>query len=122
MNFKLPKQKFFTGILIPGLFLLGSFCSCQEYVPLEKYNGVSLVASRNPITAEDIKPVLEVNANSVAVMPFAFLESLDSPNLKFNLERQWYGERIDGTREVIRLMHRDSLKVMLKPQIWIRRG
>lgn len=122
MTFKLLKQKFFSGFLIPGLLLLGSFCSCQEYVPLEKYNGVSLVASRDRITAEDIKPVLEVNANSVAVMPFAFLESLESPDLKFNLERQWYGERLDGTREVIRLLHKDSLLVMLKPQIWIRRG
>lgn len=98
------------------------FTSCEAQVASKKINGVSLVASRSRITAEDIKPVLEVNANSVAVMPFAFLESLDSPSLKFNLERQWYGERLDGTQEVIRLLHRDSLKVMLKPQIWIRRG
>lgn len=104
------------------LTLFFIFSSCEAQVATEKINGVSLVASRNQITAEDIKPVLEVNANAVAVMPFAFLESLDSPGLKFNLERQWYGERVEGTREAIALLHKDSLMVMLKPQIWIRRG
>ena len=122
MSFNFLKLKSVSRMLIPGLFLLVSFSSCEKTVLLEKYNGVSLVASRNPITFEDIKPVLAVNANSVAVMPFAFLENLKSPDLRFNLEQQWYGERLDGTREAIQIIHNDSLDVMLKPQIWIRRG
>lgn len=122
MSSNLSNLKFYYANLIPGVILLFGFSSCQNTEPVEKYNGVSLVASRNKLSSEDIKPVLEVNANSVAVMPFAFLEGLESPDLKFNLDRQWYGERLDGTREAIQLLHKDSLKVMLKPQIWIRRG
>lgn len=122
MNSNLSTFKFYNGILIPGVILLFGFSSCHNNEQIEKYNGLSLVASRNQITPEDLKPVLEVNANSVAVMPFAFLENLESPHLKFNLDRQWYGERLDGTREAIQILHRDSLSVMLKPQIWIWKG
>jgi hypothetical protein len=63
------------------LILLGS---CQDRVAKEKINGVSLVASREAINISNIKPILNVNANTVAVMPFAFMENLQSPNLKFN--------------------------------------
>ena len=101
------------------LILLGS---CQAQVPGEKINGVSLVASRNAINISNIKPILNVNANTVAVMPFAFMENLHSPELKFNMERQWWGERLEGVRETVQLLHKDSLEVMLKPQIWIWRG
>ncbi|EHQ02400.1 glycoside hydrolase family 113 [Gillisia limnaea] len=96
--------------------------SCQAQAPSEKINGISLVASRDKITSQDITPILNVNANTVAVMPFAFLEGLSSPDLKFNLELQWYGERREGAREAIQLLQNSGLKVMLKPQIWIRRG
>lgn len=121
MSCKLQLKSLFNN-LVTYLFLLLCLTSCNKNVVLEKYNGVSLVASRSKITSEDIKPILDVNANAVAVMPFAFLESLESPNLKFNLREQWYGERLEGTREAIQILHQDSLKVMLKPQIWIWRG
>lgn len=121
MSFKI-QLKIFSANLILYLFLGLGLISCSKNLVSEKYNGVSLVASRSQITSEDIKPILDVNANAVAVMPFAFLESLNSPILKFNLKEQWYGERLEGTREAIQILHQDSLKVMLKPQIWIWRG
>jgi len=55
-------------------------------------------------------------------MPFGFMESLNSPKLYFNLERQWWGEREEGIKESIELMRKDRLEVMLKPQIWVRNG
>ena len=70
-------RSFFSMVL---LILLNS---CQSQVPEEKINGVSLVASRNAIIISNIKPILNVNANTVAVMPFAFMENLQSPDLKF---------------------------------------
>ena len=96
--------------------------SCQAQAPSEKINGISLVASRDKITTQAIAPILNVNANTVAVMPFAFLEGLSSPQLRFNMERQWYGERREGAREAIQLLQNSGLEVMLKPQIWIWRG
>ncbi|RKS55113.1 hypothetical protein BC962_0069 [Gillisia mitskevichiae] len=102
--------------------LLMVIISCQGQKKQDKYNGVSLVASREPISSSHITPILEVNANAVAVMPFGFMESLSSPDLIFNTERQWEGERVDGVRETTKLLHSQGLKVMVKPHIWIWKG
>lgn len=124
MNFKTlnsfsRRKSIRTFILLVLLILL---ISCNAQVSKEKINGVSLVASRDEISSSNIQPILNVNANTVAVMPFAFMENLQSPGLKFNMERQWWGERLEGVRETVQLLHQDSLEVMLKPQIWIWRG
>lgn len=124
MNFKAIhwfEQTHFPGVFL-SLVLLILLNSCQAQVPKEKINGVSLVASREEISASNIKPILNVNANTVAVMPFAFMENLQSPELKFNMDRQWWGERLEGVRKTVHLLHKDSLEVMIKPQIWIWRG
>ncbi len=107
------------SFLILLLFLI---ISCQGQSPTEKINGISLVASRERVSASHIQPILDVNANAVAVMPFAFMESLYSPELKFNTERQWQGERLEGARETTKLLQSQGLKVMVKPQIWIWKG
>ncbi len=124
MNFKAKDcadPALFSGIFL-SLVLLVLLCSCQDQVSKGKINGVSLVASREAISISNIKPILRVNANTVAVMPFGFLDNLQSPDLKFNLQRQWWGERLEGVRETVQLLHKDSLEVMIKPQIWIRGG
>ena len=108
--------------IFPMILAFQVLTSCEAQAPLEKINGISLVASRDTITAQSITPILNVNANTVAVMPFAFLEGLSSPELRFNMERQWYGERKEGARESIQLLQNAGLEVMLKPQIWVRRG
>ena len=102
--------------------LLMVITSCQGQKHQEKFNGISLVASRESISSSHIKPILDVNANAVAVMPFGFMESLSSPDLKFNIERQWEGERLDGARKTTQLLHSQGLKVMIKPHIWIWKG
>ncbi len=107
------------SFLILLLFLI---TSCHGQKAADKLNGISLVASREQVSASDIKPILEVNANAVAVMPYAFMESLATPNLKFNVTRQWQGERLDGIRKTTQLLHSQGLKVMIKPHIWIGNG
>lgn len=114
----------FSGVRnIPFLLLLLiTFSSCEAQVESKKINGVSLVSSRQEIKASDFEPVKNINANAVAVMPFAFMESLESPELRFNLERQWWGERLEGVRKTVHMAKEKELAVMLKPHIWIRRG
>jgi len=117
--------KCFRSRAVLLLIILLTFSSCQSQSSdkgREKLNGISLVASRDLISIDHIQPILEVNANAVAVMPFAFMDSLSSPDLKFNNERQWQGERLDGIRKTTQLLHQKGLSVMVKPQIWVRRG
>ncbi|GAA4273033.1 glycoside hydrolase [Aquimarina gracilis] len=102
------------------LLLIAIFSSCSGQQP--KINGVSFVGSPKEISPDAIDPVVQVNANWAAVMPFGFLRNLETPTVVFNIERQWWGERRDGAKRTIELLNEKGIKVMLKPQIWVWRG
>ncbi|MFD0963604.1 glycoside hydrolase family 113 [Pseudofulvibacter geojedonensis] len=101
------------------IFLL-LFVSCQYQQ--EKVNGVSFVSSGKEVNLENITPVKKLNANYAAVMPFGFIESLGHSNLRFNEEWQWFGEREEGVKQYIEELQKQKIKVMLKPQIWVKDG
>jgi len=88
----------------------------------QKINGVSFVASRDSINQKHIDPVLNLNANYAAVMPFGFIRDLQHPEVAFNSKRQWFGETKNGVKQYIKTLKSDHIKVMLKPQIWVWRG
>lgn len=90
--------------------------------PTEKVNGLSFVAPRDSFSSEVIEPIIKTNANYGAVIPYAFMRSLDSDSLFYNRPRQWWGERPVGARHNLKLFKNHSVKTMLKPQIWIGRG
>ncbi|MEO0526297.1 MAG: glycoside hydrolase [Bacteroidota bacterium] len=95
--------------------------SCNSQVK-EKINGISFVGSREKVTQEHVNSVLNVNASYAAVMPFGFIRNLNSPDIIFDTDRQWYGETKKGAKQYIGLLQKNGIKVMVKPQIWIWRG
>ena len=63
-----------------------SFClllllsACSATIPkADKINGVSFVASREAIEEKHVQPVVNLNANFAAVMPFGFVQDLAHP-------------------------------------------
>ncbi len=103
------------------ILLIILFCSsCRGQV--SKMNGVSFVASPQEINENHITPVVAINANWAAVMPFGFIKNLEEPSVRFNITRQWWGERADGAKRTIELLNQKGIQVMLKPQIWVWRG
>ena len=104
-------------LLAVFLFLNIFFAPAQT-----KINGLSFVASNNPISIEAIEPVLNINANWVAVMPFGFLRSEHDTEIIYNSKRQWWGETKIGAAKTIQAFQNQKIKVMLKPQIWIPNG
>ena len=102
------------------LLLSAIFANCTGQPP--KINGVSFVASPQQITSAEIDPVVKVNANWAAVMPFGFIKNLETPTVVFNIERQWWGERRDGAKRTIELLQDKGIQVMLKPQVWVWKG
>ncbi len=88
----------------------------------KKINGVSFVASREEVSQEHVDPVLNINANYAAVMPFGFIRDMGSPTIIHNTERQWFGETKTGAKQYIEMLHKNGIKVMVKPQIWISNG
>lgn len=101
------------------VFILGiQSCKTQS----AKINGVSFVASRVEVNENHINPIVELNANYAAVMPFGFIKELSNPNIVFNTKRQWYGETRAGAKQYVEALANKNIRVMLKPQIWVWRG
>jgi len=100
------------------LVLLIQSCKGQS----SKINGVSFVASPIPVTEKHVNPVVSVNANYAAVMPFGFIKNLKHPEIIHNTERQWFGETRAGAKQYVETLRSKDIKIMLKPQIWVWRG
>ncbi len=94
----------------------------QSCTSQTKINGVSFVASRTAITEEHVNPVVEINANFAAVMPFGFIKNLNNPEVIYNTKQQWYGESRVGVEQYAKSLDAKGIKIMLKPQIWVSRG
>ena len=105
-------------LLFLFLFFLQFSCKSQH----KKINGVSFVASGDSITQKNVKPVIKVNSNSVALMPFAFVRGLHQPNVIYSFQRQWFGETPDGIKQYAKEFRKQNISIMLKPQIWVSRG
>jgi len=100
-------------------FVLVNF-SCTSKA--QKINGLSFVASGDSLTVKEVEPVVRSNANFVALMPFGFIRNLSEPKIRFNEQRQWYGEKREGVIQYANKFRAKNIKVMLKPQIWVWGG
>ena len=108
-------MKFFQLALVVILF---QSCTSQT----KKINGVSFVAASDSIAQKHVTPVVNLNANYAALMPFSLLKSIDSPTVYYNQERQWFGETKDGLKQYAKWLRKNDIKLMLKPQIWVWNG
>lgn len=85
----------------------------------EPINGVSLVNPPRVIGMEEMGEVKRINAGWVGVIPYGFSRS-GEPQVTFDSERQWWGERTEGSCMLIEYAKSHNLKVMLKPHVWVR--
>ncbi len=119
-------SKCITQISIVILFL-----SCSNHEAVSVYGqtpqhnfpikGISMVAPVNELQKQDLKPLTNVYANSIAVMPYAFC-SPENPVIQYNHSGQWWGESDAGVIGSISLAHENGFTVMLKPHLWIAHG
>lgn len=107
------------AFLFPCLLFLMA-CGAKP-APRPDFRGVSFVGTADPVRPHQIQKLHDVHANAIALMPFAFCQEGD-PEVQFNMEWQWIGERTEGIREAALLAQSESMKVMLKPQLWIGHG
>ncbi|MGJ8683540.1 MAG: glycoside hydrolase family 113 [Nonlabens sp.] len=104
------------------IFICFNSCAAQEVQKEEKINGITLVATHNPIDATGIKQLTEYNANYAVIVPYAWMKSLEEPQVHYDEERGDWGEKPKGVNITIDLMKEQNLEVLLKPQLWIGRG
>ena len=98
------------------------FLQVESKSQSKKINGISFVASRSAIDSKHVKPVLAVNGNYVALMPFGFFRDIKNPNIIYNSNRQWFGETRKGLEHYAKEFKKSNVKIMIKPQLWISRG
>ena len=83
--------------------------------------GISMVAPVTSIDSNALLPLIAINSNSIAVMPYAFC-SPENPVIRYNHKGQWWGESDEGVINSIQLAHQKKWSVMLKPHLWIAHG
>ncbi len=115
-------------IMIPGLAILLFTMAYLQFAgndapgydkTIDFMNGVSFVAPPRGILGSPFQTVVKLHANWIAVMPFAFING-NSPEVRYNHERQWWGERTEGIAKTIEFARKEKLKVMLKPHVWVK--
>lgn len=87
-------------------------------IKAQKIKGVNFVAEPSIVSDTGIQTVQEINAEWIAWNPYAFCD-VKSGKVHFNASRKWKGETIEGTKKAIVLAHKNGLKFMVKPHIWL---
>lgn len=96
-----------------------------ESVPMvlsaDRVRGVTLDARREP--PPTLLPELAaLGVTHITVVPFAFQRQIDTPELRTNFDARWYTEGQAGIRALARQADTLGMRVVIKPQIWIRDG
>ena len=91
------------------LALLGLQISTQIFA--QKINGISFVASNDKINLKHVQPVLKINGNYVALMPFGFIKDLNMPTIRYNSNRQWFGETRKGLEHYATEFQKRQVKI-----------
>ena len=86
------------------------------------FKGLSYVASPKELPISETDRLYETGANSISIMPFAYMPSAKKPLLIYSMEGQWWGESVKGCRTTIQRAKAKGIQIMLKPQIWCGNG
>ncbi|MCH8317989.1 MAG: hypothetical protein IIA88_05770 [Bacteroidetes bacterium] len=103
-------------ILIPVFFICNLLFRPDSNV--DKINGVNFVAPVKMVGNECMLPLTKINANWVAITPYAYAGN-NKPEIQFNSDWQWWGEKKEGARATIQYAKKHKLKIMLKPHVWV---
>lgn len=117
-------MKFIPGTLIGLSGILGVlliFSNNTSVSHKEKINGVSLVNPAHKVDSVDMSKMKRINASWVALIPFAFSRQ-GEPGVYFDHSHQWWGERLEGCRELVQLANKNGYRIMMKPHVWMREG
>lgn len=84
-----------------------------------KMKGVCWVAG-DSIAIHNIDELSEFGVNWISQTPFGWMGDYQSPEIRMNTERAWWGEADRGLKHTNSLAHAQGIKTMLKPHLWLR--
>ncbi len=101
---------------------IGLSCHGQKkFYNSEKINGITLVAPSRPVGDSVFVRLKQSNAAWVALVPYGFQRDT-SATVFGGGNNKWWGESEEGVRACVKMAKKQGLRVMLKPQVWIRGG
>jgi hypothetical protein len=115
----------YTGLyvaLLPLWVVFLSSCASMNPERTLKIKGVSLESPARPIDPSTMTDIKSIGSSHVSIMPYAFMKTLDSDSILYNLDWQWWAEREEGVRVLIEQAHDQGIQVMMKPHLWIGHG
>lgn len=109
---------------IVGLALLGTAALVAQNRTIPFQKGVNFTAEgRSGYSPETARPMLEqlrkYGVNSIAIVPYGFTRK-GSPTVRFSGSSAW--ERDDDIQHTAAIAHELGIRVLLKPQVWVRPG
>ena len=102
------------------LILIADF-SLIKAQDLDRIKGLTMVAPPKEWTTSPAPGLEDLNTEWVALIPYGYTRKGES-SVRFNIEWQWWGEKIEGIQTSIQMAHNNGIKVLLKPQVYIHRG
>ena len=103
------------------LLLIEAISCSADFTRTPFYKGVNLVGTSQVQKSDIYDDLINVKVNSVSIVPFAYGNS-NSGELTIKTDWQWWGESIEGSKELAKMAKEKGMKVMLKPQIWFDGG
>ena len=91
--------KMLAFLMVFGMFQMDGNCQVGSQM-----KGITFVAPPKPIGDEEINALEWVNTNWIALVPYGFGRK-GEPSIRYNLERQWWGERTEGIIACTKLAH-----------------
>ncbi len=88
----------------------------------QRIEGVCFSAPPNEIGDSSIAQVQTIGANWLCLMPYAYGPGTDGRIIFHTDGRQYWGERPEGIRAMVRMAKARGMKVMLKPHLWLGHG
>jgi hypothetical protein len=90
-------------------------------VAVERQRGVSWVAGPHAVDPRQLDRLVEDHVDWISQTPFGWQERHDAPGLHLGGSHVMWGESDLGLEVTTRLAHERSIRVLLKPQIWLTR-
>lgn len=107
-----------TGIP-PLLMLLLGLSSGLCGQPIQ---GVCFTGPDRPVGDTALAPLVELGADQVCFMPYAFSRAEGDDHRVQQADWQWWGEREEGLEQLVHMAHAQGLRVMMKPHLWLGHG
>jgi len=104
-----------TVFIIVGLLLFSLNIEGQK--SFERIDGLTVVGVPSSYSSNPIPRIKETKANWICLVPYGFGRK-GSTQVRYNLDRQWWGEKEEGIVETVKLAREKDLKILLKPQVY----